>query len=206
VVGGDGQQQRLGLQRLELHELAVQDTDADEGDIEPVGGQRLQVRPGRGHDRLHAHVREPLLIGPQGQGGQLEHPGGRVADPQPAVDEQAGLLGGAGGGVGGLDSLAGLGQQGPAGLGQLDAPAADEQLHAQLPLQGLDLGAERWLGDAQPLGGSAEVQLLGDGDEVAKMSKLHVPTFCAGGRAPAPCLSIAGRRWPHHATSGPTGW
>jgi hypothetical protein len=80
--------------------------------------------------------------------GQLEHAGGRVADPEPAVDREAGLLGGAGGGVGGLDGLVGLGQQGPAGLGHLHAPAADEQLHAQLTLERLDLAAERWLGDA----------------------------------------------------------
>jgi hypothetical protein len=98
---------------------------------------------------------------------------------------QAGLLGGAGGGVGGLDGLAGLGQQGPAGLGQLDAPAADEQLHAQLTLERLDLEAERWLGDAQPLGRPAEVQLLGDGDEVAKMS-----------RAPCSPSTLATRLWP----------
>ena len=87
-----------------------------------------------------------------------------------AVDRQAGLLGGPGRGVGGLDGLARLGQERPAGPGQLDAPAPDEELHAQLTLQALDLEAERRLGDAQPLGRPAEVQLLGDGHEVAQLS------------------------------------
>jgi hypothetical protein len=49
-------------------------------------------------------------------------------------------------------------------------PAAVQQPHAQLALQGLDLEAERRLGDAQALGRPAEVQLLGDGDEVPQVS------------------------------------
>jgi hypothetical protein len=39
VVLRDGQQQRLGLERPEVHGLAVRDTDADEGDVEPLVGQ-----------------------------------------------------------------------------------------------------------------------------------------------------------------------
>lgn len=40
-----------------------------------------------------------------------------------------------------------------------------EQLDAQIPLEQLDLLAERRLRDVQPLGGPPEVQFLGDGDE-----------------------------------------
>src|SRR5206468_4029652 len=40
-------------------------------------------------------------------------------------------------------------------------------------LEVADLPAERRLRDVQPLGGSAEVQLLRHGDEVAEMSELH---------------------------------
>jgi hypothetical protein len=38
----------------------------------------------------------------------------------------------------------------------------------------VDLLAERRLGDVEPLGGLAEVEFLGHGDNVAEVSKLHV--------------------------------
>ena len=62
--------------------------------------------------------------------------------------------------------------------GQLEARAGRhhparvplEQLHAQQGLQLLELGAERRLGDAARLGRLAEVQVLGDGDEVLELA------------------------------------
>jgi hypothetical protein len=52
-----------------------------------------------------------------------------------------------------------------------------EELAAELCLERPDLGREGRLGDVQPLGGAAEVQLLGDGQEVPEMPKLelHAP-------------------------------
>ena len=44
---------------------------------------------------------------------------------------------------------------------------------AELALELADLLRQRRLGDVQPIGGPAEVQLLGDGPEVAKMPQLH---------------------------------
>ena len=66
-------------------------------------------------------------------------------------------------------------EQGLAGLGELDAPCrAVEQRHAELPLESRDRGAQRLLGDVHAAGGAREVQLLGDGDEVAQVPQLHI--------------------------------
>ena len=58
-----------------------------------------------------------------------------------------------------------------AGIGQLDAARlAAEQLHIELALERLDLLAERRLLHAEPLGRPGDVALLGDRDEIAKMT------------------------------------
>ncbi|MNY48640.1 hypothetical protein D3C86_1839890 [compost metagenome] len=70
--------------------------------------------------------------------------------------------------------LARLGQEQPADLAQRHAPVGTlEQAHAQLVLQRLDLLAQRRLGDAQLQGRATEVQLLGDGDEIAQVAEFH---------------------------------
>jgi hypothetical protein len=48
-----------------------------------------------------------------------------------------------------------------------------EQRHPEAGLQRLDLLRQRRRGDVHALSGTAEVQLLGDGDEVAQLAKLH---------------------------------
>src|SRR5690349_4117451 len=48
-----------------------------------------------------------------------------------------------------------------------------QEHHAELGLELADLLAHRRLGDVQPLCRAAEMQLLGDGDEVAEMSQFH---------------------------------
>ncbi len=53
------------------------------------------------------------------------------------------------------------------------APRAHEQLHPQLGLQRADLLAQRRLGDVQAKRGAREVQLLGDGDEIAQVAQFH---------------------------------
>jgi hypothetical protein len=70
----------------------------------------------------------------------------------------------------------------PTGLGQRDATAvAVEQGDAEAPLHLCDRPRQRWLGDAETLGRPAEVQFLGDGDEVPELADLqhvHRPTIC----------------------------
>ncbi len=110
---------------------------------------------------------EPLRERGDGAGGEVRGD----ADP-----ERAGLAG-ADAGHRALEPLDPLDdrprlveQHGPGGR-QLDpARRPHEQLHAERRLERLDPLAERRLGDVQPLGGAAEVQLLGDGDEVAEVA------------------------------------
>jgi len=81
----------------------------------------------------------------------------------------------AGGVLDGLEDLARPHEERGARRGQLDlALVAREQLRADLLLELADLLAERRLGHVQPLRRAAEVQLLGDGHEVAKVSEFHV--------------------------------
>ena len=46
-------------------------------------------------------------------------------------------------------------------------------MHAEIILELAYLLADGWLGDLEALGRSSEVQLLSNGDEISKMSKVH---------------------------------
>ena len=68
----------------------------------------------------------------------------------------------------------GIVEESDAGIGQGDAARlALEQRRADLRFQRADLLGERRLLHAQPLRRPGEVQLLGDGDEIAKMAQFH---------------------------------
>jgi hypothetical protein len=54
-----------------------------------------------------------------------------------------------------------------------------EELAAELRLEAPDLRGERGLGDVEPLGAAAEVQLLGDGQEVPEMPELELHELAA---------------------------
>jgi hypothetical protein len=61
-----------------------------------------------------------------------------------------------------------------AGVGQLDfSPGPVKELGVQVLFELADLLAQGGLADMEPSGGPAEVQLLADGEEVSKVSKLH---------------------------------
>ncbi len=80
-------------------------------------------------------------------------------------------------------------QQGLAGRREGDlAGGAHQQRDAELPLQLLDRPGERGLGHAEALGGAAEVQLLGDGDEVPELAYLHVTHTATVSIAPGSVL------------------
>ena len=65
-------------------------------------------------------------------------------------------------------------EQGGARDGELDAArAAVEELDPELLLESAHLLAYGGLRDVQPIGGAAEVQFLGDGDEVPQMPELN---------------------------------
>jgi hypothetical protein len=66
-------------------------------------------------------------------------------------------------------------------FGQLNAARQSaEQLHPKFALKCPDLMAERWLLNAEPLGGTGDVPFLSDGDEIAKMTKLHAISLVYG--------------------------
>lgn len=73
-----------------------------------------------------------------------------------------------------VEQVVGVVQQTPSGGGEAQWPgAAIQQLDPQLTLQLAQLLAQRRLGDVQPRGRAADVQLLRRRDEVAQVSKLH---------------------------------
>jgi hypothetical protein len=86
-------------------------------------------------------------------------------------------------------------QERRAGRCRLHAPArAREELGPELVLQQPDLVAQRGLRHVQPLGRPAEVQLLGDGDEVAQVAELHRGASLAGTPRRAAVQPTAGAR------------
>ena len=73
-----------------------------------------------------------------------------------------------------MQGSAGLDQKKPASLRQCHCPAgAIEQPRTQFVLQRADLLAQWRLGDAKALGCATEMQVLGQGDEVAEMAQFH---------------------------------
>ena len=54
------------------------------------------------------------------------------------------------------------------------SPVTHEQLRIELVLQCPYLAGKRGLGDVEPLGSPAEVELFGDGDEVPDFAKVKI--------------------------------
>jgi hypothetical protein len=61
----------------------------------------------------------------------------------------------------------------PSGSSEFDARRSHEQRKANDLLQPLDLLTQGWLGDAESRGGSTEVQLFGDSNEVPEVTKFR---------------------------------
>ena len=120
----------------------------------------------------------------------------RVADPQPHRRPCRGRARGATGHLGLLEDPPRLLEHRGAGLRQLDAAVGPlQEPDPELGLELADLLAHRGLRDVQALGRAAEVQLLGDGDEVAEVPELHLTgrRVVGAGRSSWPSLSRAKR-------------
>ena len=140
------------------------------------GAQRPQLLDGGALAQLDLDLGAAAAEALHDPGDDREQRRADEAHPQPA-------------GLSGVDAPGGghrdveLGQHRPgvaqerlAGGGQLDpAAGAVQQPAAELLLEPADLLAQRRLGDVQAGRGAAEVQLLGDGDEVTQLAKFHVP-------------------------------
>lgn len=111
---------------------------------------------------------------------QLMVRAGLRGERQPA-GEGRGAAGTASGRGGAVQDRAGLVEEHLTRAGERDAAAvAFEQGDAKASLELLDRPRQRRLGDAEPLGRPAEVQLLGDRDEVpelAGLQRVHRPTI-----------------------------
>ena len=74
-----------------------------------------------------------------------------------------------------------LGHQGVPRLGQFHALAgALEELGAEFVLQLLDLPGQGRLGDVQAGRGAAEIELLGQGEEVSQVPQFHASALVRG--------------------------
>ena len=159
--GGDGEQ-RFGPQQPEVQPLVARSGPRDSG-VEPAVEDARDLNVTRHDPFVDADIQCR-------RSGELLGEPADVADTERARRSREPALRA----CGELENLARVGQQHPPGRGQLDMSAiADEQRRAQARLERLDLLRERRCRDAQPLGSSAEVKLLGDGDEVAKQPQLH---------------------------------
>jgi hypothetical protein len=107
--------------------------------------------------------------------------GAGLGGQRQAVRGGCGALGAAGGCRGAVEQGAGLVEQHLTRAGQRDTAAvALQQGDAKAPLELLDRPGQWRLGDAEALGGPAEVQFLGDGDEVSELAglqRVHGPTI-----------------------------
>jgi hypothetical protein len=116
-------------------------------------------------DELDVLVDGGVGVGDDAAGGELE-------DVRDANDVGLGLVLHA---FGDGQQRAGLLEEAPAAGGERDVAAvADQQGSAELLLELADLFGQRGLGNVQPGRGPAEVQLVGEGDEVAHQSQVEV--------------------------------
>ena len=109
------------------------------------------------------NAREPCVCG-RGDNTDAERP------HQPVLGFLDAFLGLRGGG----EDRACLIQEHPSRVSQIHRTGvAIQQTQFEFVFQRLDLGAQRRLGQAQPLGGAPEIQLLSHRYKVAQMSQFH---------------------------------
>jgi len=96
----------------------------------------------------------------------------RIRDPQLTAEPTTGLARVSHGDIELRERRARLGEKDLACRRERDLPLSTrEELDADLALQLTDLLTERRLSGFEPLRGPAEIQLLGDGDEVPEMAQ-----------------------------------
>ena len=147
----------------------------DEGELEPAPSEevdersRVRFAEGDAQARIAAvEIGEDAGQAPFRQRLKCRAETDRAA---PAAGEGLHLLGGA---LGLEQDSAGAHGETLAGFRQPSGPrTAFQQRHAQLPLEAPDLLREGGLSHMQPAGGGGKAHRVGDGEEVAEVSKLH---------------------------------
>jgi hypothetical protein len=138
----------------------------NERDVETLIVHRADVlatRPFHQSERDVGRCRPPRRHDPR-QNGQRRRT--EESDAQHSAQPCGGGAGGGPGKVGLRQRLAGMPEHRVTSLGQLHlAPVPLEQHRADLPLESLNLLAQRRLGNVQPLRRAPKVKFLGHGDE-----------------------------------------
>ena len=183
---------QLLVQKRPRHQTGTLQRRASHPQIDLAGHQSFDLHCGDHLAQVELHVRQPVT-GPLQQPWQHGVCGGRSeADDDGAEVACGDALDGLGGSLGQLQDAPCVGQERRARRGQRDrARGAVDQLHTELALELLDLPAQRWLRHVQALGGAAEVQLFGDGDEARQPGEREHQVFGVSLIAASPSLSTA---------------
>ncbi len=174
MAGRQGHHQRLGQRgpggKARRHRAGRMQQEAG---VDLVGVEGGQLHVQRGLAQLQHHVGVGLAEAAQPLGQRPVGHAGDEGQPKPPGQAGSSGLGHLRQGIRRSQQAAHCRQQRQAGRGERHAaPGAGEQRHAQLPLQSLDGLRQRRLGHVQAGGGAAEVQLVGQRDELAPQPQL----------------------------------
>ena len=161
-------QQVLGLEPCEIVDRAVHQRHVGRAGAQQAGllahlAQHHLDRYGIRYAGMRIEQEAQQLVRGPGLGREREHLRG-VRGPPRALR----------GSLDGGECQGGLPVQHPPGVRELDTPAIPvEEPGPEPPLQLLDRARQRRLGDAQPLGGPPEMQLLGHRQEISQLARLE---------------------------------
>jgi hypothetical protein len=173
VLGRQDADQRLAGE-LVLLDRRVQQRRAHEGDVDQVVAQLLGMQARVADGQLERDLRIARAEGFDDLARQAAGERAGEAQAQAAARARPGLLGPLRGARRAGQDVARVIQEANARGGERHAAAvALEQPHAELVLQRPHLLRHARLRQVQLLGGAAEVQLLGDGDEGSELPELH---------------------------------
>jgi hypothetical protein len=170
MVRWQGNQSAL-LEQRHQPQPAATDRAADVRDVDPAAEHGLLlVIP---LEPLHVDCDLRVLAGERPDSGSRDDPRAKSNHQRPSAPSCA--LHAPPCGVGRGKQRNRILEQLAAGVGQPDRTAiALQQARAQLLLEGLNLTAQRRLGNMKLLGGQAEMQTLGDRDEASNLSEIEV--------------------------------
>jgi hypothetical protein len=161
-----------GFQPLEPQEVSGQVQSFDVGLFDPGDGE---IETALGHPcRLGVRGQDPF-IDPDPEVGHRRRLWGQPTDVTQSHGQFSGSIMGSIERPGrGTQHLTSVGQELAPGRRQFDVSSvADEKLSPKLTFEIADLLGERGAGEVKALGGPAEMQLFGNGDEVSQLPEFH---------------------------------
>jgi hypothetical protein len=174
VTGGDHRDQGLGEEDFDC-DAGGGAAVAEKAGVESLVGEQFEDPGGVGLVELQMDLGEAAAVlaehgGQRGEHGGADEPDAEEADL--AAADAAGLVEVL---LDVAESAAGALEEDLAGAGEADgAGGASEEGVAEDILELADLLGEGWLGEVEALGGATEVELFGDGYEVAQVAEFDV--------------------------------